>query len=66
VQRIYDKVESREERYELNLYITGYDEPEETPVPVGVAPEPGGKEPFPGPGAEPTDTPAEARSRDDA
>jgi succinate dehydrogenase / fumarate reductase, iron-sulfur subunit len=63
VQRIYDKVESREERYELNLYITGYDEVEEAPVPVGVAAtqEPSGKEPFPGPGAEPTDTPAETR-----
>jgi len=36
VQRIYDKVESRPERYELNLYISGYDEPEETPVPVGA------------------------------
>src|SRR5665213_2199160 len=32
VQRIYDKVESREERYELNLYITGYDEVEEAPA----------------------------------
>ena len=32
VQRIYDKVESREERYELNLYITGYDEDEDPPV----------------------------------
>jgi succinate dehydrogenase / fumarate reductase, iron-sulfur subunit len=27
VQAIYDKVESRKERYELNLYITGEDEP---------------------------------------
>ena len=36
VQRIYDKVESRPERYELNLYITGYDEVEETPVPVSA------------------------------
>jgi succinate dehydrogenase / fumarate reductase iron-sulfur subunit len=26
VQRIYDKVEARDERIELNLYITGYDE----------------------------------------
>ena len=26
MQRIYDTVEGREERYELNLYITGYDE----------------------------------------
>jgi succinate dehydrogenase / fumarate reductase iron-sulfur subunit len=64
VQRIYDKVESRPERYELNLYITGQDEPnEEAPVPAGVGAtqEPGGKAPFPGPGAEPADTPAETR-----
>ncbi len=26
VQRIYEKVEGRDERYELNLYISGYDE----------------------------------------
>jgi succinate dehydrogenase / fumarate reductase iron-sulfur subunit len=26
VQRIYQKVEGRDERLELNLYITGYDE----------------------------------------
>jgi succinate dehydrogenase / fumarate reductase iron-sulfur subunit len=26
VQRIFDTVESRDERYELNLYVTGYDE----------------------------------------
>jgi len=32
VKRIYDEVEGREERYELNLYITGYDEQDETPV----------------------------------
>jgi succinate dehydrogenase / fumarate reductase iron-sulfur subunit len=37
VQRIYDKVESRPERYELNLYITGYDEVnEEAPVPISA------------------------------
>jgi succinate dehydrogenase / fumarate reductase, iron-sulfur subunit len=29
VQAIYDKIEGRKERYELNLYITGEDEPEE-------------------------------------
>jgi succinate dehydrogenase / fumarate reductase, iron-sulfur subunit len=29
VQAIYDKVEGRKERYELNLYITGEDEPKE-------------------------------------
>jgi succinate dehydrogenase / fumarate reductase iron-sulfur subunit len=41
VQRIYEKVESRPERIELNLYITGYDEDqpgavEETSVAVGT------------------------------
>ncbi len=34
VQAIYDKVESREERYELNLYVTGTDE---QPEPAAVA-----------------------------
>jgi succinate dehydrogenase / fumarate reductase, iron-sulfur subunit len=34
VKKIYDKIESREERYELNLYISGYDEDE---PPAGVA-----------------------------
>ena len=28
VKSIYDTVEGRDERYELNLYITGYDEDE--------------------------------------
>src|SRR6476661_5209780 len=28
VQRIFDEIEEREERHELNLYITGYDEDE--------------------------------------
>jgi len=32
VQSIYEKVESREERYELNLYVTGYDEDNEETV----------------------------------
>jgi hypothetical protein len=26
VQAIYDKIEAREQRYELNLYVTGEDE----------------------------------------
>ena len=26
MRAIYDKVEGREQRYELNLFITGYDE----------------------------------------
>jgi succinate dehydrogenase / fumarate reductase, iron-sulfur subunit len=34
VQSIYERIESRPERYELNLYITGYDEQDETPVPA--------------------------------
>ena len=29
VKRLFDEIEGREERYELNLYVTGYeDEPE--------------------------------------
>jgi hypothetical protein len=33
VQRIYDTVEGRDRRIELNLYISGYDEDaEETPA----------------------------------
>jgi succinate dehydrogenase iron-sulfur subunit len=36
VQAIYDKVESRPQRYELNLYVSGVDE-EEQAVPSGVA-----------------------------
>ena len=34
MQRIYEKVESRPERYELNLYISGTDEDNE---PQGAA-----------------------------
>jgi succinate dehydrogenase / fumarate reductase, iron-sulfur subunit len=34
VRSIYERVESRPERYELNLYISGYDEQDETPVPA--------------------------------
>jgi succinate dehydrogenase / fumarate reductase iron-sulfur subunit len=39
VQSIFDKVESRQERYELNLYVVGEDEEPTTEVPVaaGVA-----------------------------
>jgi succinate dehydrogenase iron-sulfur subunit len=36
VQRIYQTVESRPERYELNLYISGEDEDDETATPVGA------------------------------
>jgi succinate dehydrogenase / fumarate reductase, iron-sulfur subunit len=34
VQAIYDKVEGRKERYELNLYITGEDEPTQDATPL--------------------------------
>jgi succinate dehydrogenase / fumarate reductase iron-sulfur subunit len=37
VQRIYERVEDREERYELNLYVAGYDE-DEPPAPAAVEP----------------------------
>jgi len=37
VQSIYDKVEGREKRYELNLYITGEDEAPEPAAPAPVA-----------------------------
>jgi succinate dehydrogenase / fumarate reductase, iron-sulfur subunit len=64
VQSIYDKIESRPERYELNLYIAGEDEVPDTspsdPVAVGVTHEVGGSEPSAS-GAEPTDTSAESR-----
>jgi len=36
VQRIYQTVESRPERYELNLYISGEDEDENSPVGAGA------------------------------
>jgi succinate dehydrogenase / fumarate reductase, iron-sulfur subunit len=51
VKKIYEKIESRDrssgQRYELNLYITGYDEPEpdETPVPAAAAASSGGESP---------------------
>ncbi len=32
VQRIYDRIEQREQRYELNLFISGYDEDAESPA----------------------------------
>ncbi|MHB8242941.1 MAG: succinate dehydrogenase/fumarate reductase iron-sulfur subunit [Solirubrobacteraceae bacterium] len=63
VQAIYDKVESRPERYELNLYIAGEDEApasQSDPVAAGVTHEAGGSEPAPS-GSEPQDTPTEMR-----
>ncbi len=63
VQSIFDKIEGREERYELNLYISGEDEEPASPgdpVASGMTHEPGGKEASSS-GAEPTDTPVEMR-----
>ncbi|HEY2141324.1 MAG TPA: succinate dehydrogenase/fumarate reductase iron-sulfur subunit [Solirubrobacteraceae bacterium] len=63
VQSIFDKIEGREERYELNLYVSGEDEaptPPGDPVASGVTHELGGKEALPS-GAEPTDTPVKMR-----
>ncbi len=37
VKRIYEKVESKPERYELNLYVSGYDEDAEAPVASAAA-----------------------------
>jgi succinate dehydrogenase / fumarate reductase, iron-sulfur subunit len=76
VQTIYDKVESRDQRYELNLYITGEDEDAATadeppaspkdPVAVGLVSEPGGKdEAGAAGGAEPSDTPTETRDAEE-
>jgi succinate dehydrogenase / fumarate reductase iron-sulfur subunit len=37
VQAIFDKVESKDRRYELNLYISGYEDDDEVEVPATVA-----------------------------
>jgi len=51
VQAIYDKVESKPRRYELNLYISGYEDEEETgaAVPAGVSASDDGMPSAPGP-----------------
>jgi succinate dehydrogenase / fumarate reductase iron-sulfur subunit len=41
VKKIYETVESREQRYELNLYVSGYDEDVEEPVAVAATTESG-------------------------
>jgi succinate dehydrogenase / fumarate reductase iron-sulfur subunit len=41
VKKIYETVESREQRYELNLYVSGYDEDVEEPVAVAARTESG-------------------------
>jgi succinate dehydrogenase / fumarate reductase iron-sulfur subunit len=55
VQRIFDTVEGRDERLELNLYISGYDEDEagaEEPPDVAATGEDGGMPSAPGESAE--------------
>jgi succinate dehydrogenase / fumarate reductase iron-sulfur subunit len=60
VRRIFDTIEEKEERFELNLYITGYDEDE-----AGAGSEKGANEGMQGtpsaehgqPGADPEDSP---------
>jgi succinate dehydrogenase / fumarate reductase iron-sulfur subunit len=41
VKEIYEKVEGREKRLELNLYISGYDEDDETPASAYEGGQPG-------------------------
>src|SRR4051794_25226470 len=53
VQRIFEEIEEREDRLELNLYISGYDEDDQPgPEQAQTAPEQGQ------PGAEPEESPA--------
>ncbi|HZV74136.1 MAG TPA: succinate dehydrogenase/fumarate reductase iron-sulfur subunit [Conexibacter sp.] len=51
VQAIYDKVESKDRRYELNLYISGYedDDADDAATPVAVASGADGMSSVPGP-----------------
>jgi succinate dehydrogenase / fumarate reductase iron-sulfur subunit len=64
VKRIYEKVEGKDERLELNLYITGYDEDEASPevsdkvMAASGAGDGAGNAPEPGqPGQDPEDSP---------
>jgi succinate dehydrogenase / fumarate reductase, iron-sulfur subunit len=58
VKAIYERVESRDERYELNLYISGYDEDDATAAATGAGREDAQNAPEPGqPGQSPQDSP---------
>jgi succinate dehydrogenase / fumarate reductase iron-sulfur subunit len=61
VQRIYERIESRDERYELNLYITGYDE-DETGTASTAPPSAGDVQNAPEPG-QPGQSPEESPTR---
>ncbi len=57
VRRIYEQIESRPERYELNLYVAGEDEPTDATASEGASSAPG-----PG-GAEDSQAPAQGAER---
>jgi succinate dehydrogenase / fumarate reductase, iron-sulfur subunit len=57
VKAIYERIEGRGERYELNLYISGYDE-DDAPAATGAGREDAQNAPEPGqPGQSPEDSP---------
>jgi succinate dehydrogenase / fumarate reductase, iron-sulfur subunit len=59
VKRIFEEVDGREKRYELNLYVTGDDDADE-PLEAVAEPAPADKSPtFPGPGEPETPTESE-------
>jgi len=67
VKRIYETVEDRDDRYELNLYISGYDEDSEEPAPEQSATAESGGEGMTAaengqPGMEPEDSPTREES----
>jgi succinate dehydrogenase / fumarate reductase iron-sulfur subunit len=49
VKAIYEKVEGKDRRYELNLYISGYEDEPDSAVPAAVGAEDGGMPSAPGP-----------------
>ncbi len=66
MQAIYDKVESRPERFELNLYVSGEDEEPTSEVPIAagvvvdVTLDPAGSEAAPGAAAGGPDATADS------
>jgi succinate dehydrogenase / fumarate reductase iron-sulfur subunit len=65
VQAIYEKVEGKPRRYELNLYISGYEDDEETgaaAVPAGVSASDDGMPSAPGPNPQQPTSASESES----
>jgi succinate dehydrogenase / fumarate reductase, iron-sulfur subunit len=62
VRQIYEKVEGRDDRYELNLYITGYDE-DETGARTGPASATGGNGMSSAEAGQPGQSPEESPTR---